>query len=469
MIALKSSHHNPPYTFIESNLAQDGRFGWFLAMWHPEQNLHLEELGAELKLSLRNSDAATVSRMEVEKWLKNFFVELNWKLHAQLRKTDLQEKGLSVFFCIIYDHELFFVQFGRIFCALSDGKKIRFIGSKYQDSQMQTMKKLNLLGYADEDIKIRVHRVLIEESHRFIAISGNLSERVFETQKDLPTLDHYIESFAQSDNPLWLILDGKARLIKPRRRKLTRMQISSIIIIVLSLSAAAYMIFGNRYLDQALHRTRMTVQNNTVLRLEQIPDNLSVETKNFLKYLDRIVNLPARNIELDIMWSATLPYQVTSPPVFSLNTIYLAADKNLIAFDKKSRQLIWKKSFEGQINSIFYADNVLLVCLEDNQSFGFKENGTQLWEAELMSIHTNYGSLNPSQISQADDPRLDRAITVVPSAKFISIFDAFRGENLSTITFKQELHSLSAYDNYATCFYAIVDDGLICIQLKIAN
>lgn len=229
------------------------------------------------------------------------------------------------------------------------------------------------------------------------------------------------------------------------------------------------MIFGNRYLDQALHRTRMTVQNNTVLRLEQIPDNLSVETKNFLKYLDRIVNLPARNIELDIMWSATLPYQVTSPPVFSLNTIYLAADKNLIAFDKKSRQLIWKKSFEGQINSIFYADNVLLVCLEDNQSFGFKENGTQLWEAELMSIHTNYGSLDPSQISQADDPRLDRAITVVPSAKFISIFDAFRGENLSTITFKQELHSLSAYDNYATCFYAIVDDGLICIQLKIAN
>lgn len=469
MIALQSSHHDPPYSFIESSIAQDGRFGWFLAMWHPEQNLHLEELGADLKLAIRNSEASTISRMEVEKWLKGFFVELNWKLYGQLRKTDLQEKGLSVFFGIIYDHELFFVQFGRIFCALSDGKKLRFIGSKHQESQMQTLKKLDLLGFADEDIKIRVHRIFIGENHRFIAISGNLSRHVFETQSDLAALDHYIESFAQSDNPLWLILDGKADLIKSRRKKLSRMQISSIVIILLSLSATAYMLFGNRFLDQALHRTRMNVQNSPVLRLEQIPDNLSVETKNFLKYLDRIVNLPARNIELDILWSATLPYQVTSPPVFSLNTIYLASDHNLIAFDKKSRELIWKKSFSGQINSIFYADNVLLVCLDDSQSIGFKENGTQLWEAELMSIYTKLGSLEPSQIRQADDPRLDRAITVVPSARFISIFDAFRGENLSTITFKQELHSLSIYDNYGTCFYAIVDDALICIQLNIAN
>ncbi|MCB5270835.1 MAG: PQQ-binding-like beta-propeller repeat protein [Candidatus Cloacimonetes bacterium] len=469
LIALQSSHHDPPFSLVESSIGQDGRFGWFLAMWHPEKSLQLEELGAELKLSIRNSDAGTISRMEVEKWLQNFFVELNWKLYAHLRKTDLQEKGLSVFFGIIYDHELFFVQFGRIFCALSDGKKLRFVGSKYRDYQMQTLKKLNLLGYADEDIKVRVQRLFIGENHRFIAISGNLCGRVFETQCDLATLDHYIESFTQSDNPLWLILDGKTHLIQSRRKKLSRLQISSIVIIVLTLFATAYMLFGNRFLDQALHRTRMNVQNNPVLRLEQIPDNLSVETKNFLKYLDRIVNLPARNIELDILWSATLPYQVTSPPVFSLNTIYLAADHNLIAFDKKSRELIWKKSFATKINSIFYADNVLLVCLEDNQSFGFKDNGTQLWEAELTSIHTNLGSLEPRQVVQADDPRLDRAITVVPSAKLISIFDAFRGENLSTITFKQELHSLSAYDNYGTCFYAIVDDGLICIQLKIAN
>ncbi len=469
MIALQSSHHDPPYSLVESNLAQDGRFGWFLATWHPEKSLELEELAAELKMSIRNSSASTISRMEVEKWLKSFFVELNWKLHAHLRKTDLQEKGLSVFFGIIYDHELFFVQFGRIFCALSDGKKLRYVGSKYRDYQMQTLKKLNLLGFADEDIKVPVHRVFIGESHRFIAISGNLSRHVFETQSDLATLDHYIESFAQSENPLWLILDGKKHLIKPRRKKLSRLQISSIVIILLTLSATAYMLFGNRYLEQALHRTRINVQNNSVLRLEQIPDNLSVETKNFLKYLDRIVNLPARNIELDILWSATLPYQVTSAPVFSLNTIYLAADHNLLAFDKKSRELSWKKSFPEQINSIFYADNVLLVCLKDNQSFGFKDSGAQIWEAELTSIHTSAGSLEPSQIGQADDPRLDRAITVVPSAKLISILDAFRGENLSTITFKQELHSLSAYDNYATCFYAIVDDGLICIQLKIAN
>jgi len=469
MIALQSTHFNPPYSLVESNLSQDGRYGWLLAMWHPEENLHLEELGAELKLALRNSQANTISRMEVEKWLKSFFADLHWKMHAHLIKTDLQEKGLSVFCGIIYDHELFFVQFGRIFCALSDGKKLHHVGTSYREHRMQTMQKLNLLGYADQDIKIRVQRIFIGENHRFIALSGNLWAQVFDTQSDLATLDHYIESFSQSENPLWLILDGRVHILKSRRKKLSKLHISAIVIIVLTLAATAYMLFGNRFLEQAMHRTKMNVQHNPALKLDQIPNNLSVETQNFLKYLERIVNLPARNIELDILWSATLPYQVSSAPVFSFNTIFLAADKNLIAFDKKSRELKWKKSFEEHINAIYYADNVLLVCLKKDIGYGFKDDGTVLWEGELMSPFWDAGALSPSRVGPEDDPRLDRAITVVPSARFITILDAFRGENLSTITFKENIHSMSTYDNYANCFYAIVDDGLICVHLKILN
>ncbi|MDI3503926.1 MAG: hypothetical protein PWP64_862 [Candidatus Cloacimonadota bacterium] len=469
MIALESTHANPPYTFVESNLGQDGRYGWFLAMWHPEQNLQLEELGAELKLALRNSEAGTISRMAVEKWLKSFFEDLHWKLHVQLRKSDLQEKGLSVFCGIIYDHELFFVQFGRIFCALSDGKKLHTLGQSYQGSRMQTLSKLNLLGFEAQDIKVKVHRIYIGANHYFIAISGNLSAAVFGYQNDLSALDHYIESFAQSENPLWIILAGKTRLGQIRRKKLSKLQISSILIILLTLLATVYMLFGNRFLDQALHRTKLNMQHNPALQLDQIPNNLSIDTQNFIKYLERIVNLPARNIELEILWSATLPYQVTSTPVFSFNTIYLAADNNLIAFDKKSRELRWKKSFEEHINAIFYAENVLLVCLGEDKGVGFKDDGTQLWEGELKTPEIKPRSLRPSMVTAEDDPRLDRAITVVPSARFITILDAFRGEKLSTITFKEKIHSISQYDNYANCFYAIVDDGLICIQLKILN
>lgn len=469
MIAVQTIHDNPPYTFIEKNLSQDGRFGWFLAMWHPEQSVHLEEMAAELRLAVRNSDVATISKMEVEKWLKNFMGELHWKMHAALRRSDFSEKGLSVFFAVIYDHEIFFVQFGRMYCSISDRKKLRTIGTDYRHHQMQTLEKLNLLGFADKDISVKVNRLFIGENQRFVLLSGNLCAKVFETCNDPESLDHYIESFADTENPLWLVIDGRSRLIKPRRRKLSRLQISTVVIIFVTISAIIYVLFGNRYLDQLLHRTRITVKRNTTLRLDQIPNNLTVDTQNLIKYLERIVNLPARNIELDILWNSTLDYQVTIAPVFSVDNIFLSAGNHLVAFEKKSRKLLWKKSFDMRINSLFFSDNVLMVCLEGDVAHGYAEDGDEIWQQTINSPITDLGILEPSRISPDEDPRLDRSIIIVPSSKMISVVDAQRGENLSTITFKEDLYSLSAYDSFSNCFYAIVADGLICIQLKIAN
>ncbi|HCX60232.1 MAG TPA: hypothetical protein DG355_06165, partial [Candidatus Cloacimonas sp.] len=119
-----------------------------------------------------------------------------------------------------------------------------------------------------------------------------------------------------------LIIEGKARLIKTKRRKLSRLQISTGVIILLTLLAIMYVMFGNRFLDQLLHRTRITVKRSTALRLDQIPNSLTVDTQNLIKYLERIVNLPARDIELDILWTSTLDYQVTIAPVFSVDNIY---------------------------------------------------------------------------------------------------------------------------------------------------
>ncbi|MCB5248774.1 MAG: hypothetical protein WCY87_05080 [Candidatus Cloacimonadales bacterium] len=469
MISVQSFHDNPPNSFIDKQFSQDGRFGWLLMMWHPEHSEQLEEIAADLKLSVRNSDVNTVSRIEVEKWLKGYINELHWKMHARLRRSDLSEKGLSVLFAIFFDHELFFVQFGRLFCCLSDGKKLRVAGTDYHHYQMQTLQKLNLLGFADKDIPIKVQRVFIAENHRFLVLSGNLCAQVFDSHSDLAGLTHFVESFSGSENPMWLIIEGKARLIKTKRRKLSRLQISTGVIILLTLLAIMYVMFGNRFLDQLLHRTRITVKRSTALRLDQIPNSLTVDTQNLIKYLERIVNLPARDIELDILWTSTLDYQVTIAPVFSVDNIYLAAENNLFAYNKRSRELVWKKSFEHRINSLFYTENTLLVCLEGDLAFGYKEDGTQNWQQSINSPITDLGILEPSSISPEDDPRLDRSITIVPSSRFITVVDAQRGENLSTITFKEELYSLSTYDSFANCFYAIVNDGLICVQLKIAN
>lgn len=469
MIALKSKIDRNPNTMVEQQLSQDGRFGWFLAVWHPERDHALQELTAEIRLAIRNSEAASISKGEVESWLKSFMGDLHWKMHAFLRKTDLQEKGMSLFFGILYDHELFFVQYGRIFCSLSDGKKLSHIGNQYQHHQMQTLSKLNLLGYEDRDISTKVQRLFIGEGQRFVVLSGNLCAKVYGTQSDLNSLDHYIESFSNAENPLWLILEGKSRLLKPKRKRMSRLQVTSFIILLITLGAVVYMMFGNRFLDQFFHRIRMTVKGNKSLRLEQIPNTLAIDSKDFLKYMERIVNLPARDIELQIIWSASLQYSITGAPVFSLDTIFLTADNNLIAFDKKSRKLKWKKYFDAPISSVLYMDNALMVCLQSDSASAFSEDGTLLWEADMTCPAQASVNLNPLRISGDDDPRLDRPILMIPSREVISIVDAGRGESLSSITFVDDIAAISAYDNFANCFYAIVDDALICIQLKIVN
>ncbi len=469
MLALEHSNLVPPYSLIESRLSQDGRFGWIMAIRHPEKDDVLEEITAEIILALRAAEAHEINRMEAEKWLKGFFADLHWKLHASLRKTDLSEKGLSLFFALIYDHEIFYVQFGRIFCAISDGKKLSISGADHRKYRMQTFEKLNLLGFAPYDIRFRIHREFIEKDQRFIALSANLAPKVFDTYKDPDGMQFFLDSNKSGEDGVWLTLTSRPMANKPKRKRLTRLQISTIIILSLTLLATLYMLFGNRVIEQFWHKTRLNVQHTKSMRLEQIPNSLAEDTQNILKYINRIVNQPAREIELGVTWSATLPYTITSTPVFSRDNIFLSAGEHLLAFDKKTRDLKWKKSFENHINAISFSDAVLIVYLENDEAIGIRDDGSVIWEHELPCPQEDLGRLKPSRISPEDDPRLMRSISVVPSLSHITILDPARGENLSSVSFTNEIISLSAYDNYAYCFYAVVDDGILCINLKIDN
>lgn len=469
MISLQSREASPPRSICDFHASKDGRFAWFLMLWHPEKDNVLEEIVAEVKLEVLNSPINSISRLEIEKWLKTFCADLHWKLHAQLRKSTLKEKGISLFFGVLYDHELYFVQSGRIFCVVTDTKKIRSVGKDWKNYQVQSQDGLQLFGYADRDISIKVNRLHIMENQRFIVLSGELANKILPRVSDTATIDSFIETYAAEDNPLWLILDGKERLIKPRRRKFSRLQVSSWVLIILTVLTALYMIFGNRSIDQLLHKLRLSFQKEKTLRLEQIPTSLNINTDDLRKYMDRIVNLPARNISMEVAWSTDLPYKATLSPAFSLDNIYLVSDERLSSFDKKSRQLLWSKSFPADIRSIISGQGNIMISLANQQVYGLKEDGSVLWQQNLPteSIAVNYSA--PCEIRTTDDPRLDRSIVVIPSRRGISIFDTARGEILSSITLKQDLQAFSAYDSFANCFYALVDGAILCIELKIEN
>ncbi|MDZ4182914.1 MAG: hypothetical protein U1B83_08565, partial [Candidatus Cloacimonadaceae bacterium] len=100
MISIQSRMAVAPQAMCEYQASQDGKFAWFVCAWHPEKSFALEEIQAEIKLEIINSGIRTLSKMEAEKWIKDLFADFHWKLHARFRKTDLVEKGISLFFGI---------------------------------------------------------------------------------------------------------------------------------------------------------------------------------------------------------------------------------------------------------------------------------------------------------------------------------------------------------------------------------
>ncbi len=469
MIALHSEFSHFPQSVVEYSASKDGRFGWFLSTWHPEQDHILEEIQAQIKLEILSSNLQSVSKLNIEKWLKDFFADFHWKLHAQFRKTALREKGISLFFGVLFDHELFFVQFGRLVCAVTDAKSINPVGNKWQNLHVSSLEKLSLLGEPEKDIKVRTHRFFIPEKQKFIVLTAGIAASLFDNNPDPSSVTTLIEANTTESDACWLILEGRTKLLRPTRRRFTRLQVSTLVLLMISILTILYMVFGNRFIDQGTRKLKLIFQEKKTTRWEQIPNYLNLDSSNIIKQLERIVNMPARNIELRIAWSTDLPYTITATPVFNLDNIYIASDNKLLAYHKKSRELLWKLSLDANIHSMNNTRNALIAILDNNNVIAFKEDGKAIWQQVHSLPHKQQGSAFTVEMDNSDDPRLDGSIIIVSEDKAIAVLDGLRGEVLSRISFRGKLQYLSEYDRFENCFYAVIEDEILCIELKIIN
>ncbi len=469
MIALDREFSSFPKNMIEYQVSKDGRFGWFLVTWHPEEDHVLEEIQTQIKLEIKSSDIQSVSKLSIESWLKKFYADFHWKLHAQLRKTHLKEKGISLWFGVLYDHELFFVQFGRLFCALSDARRLSHIGNSWQNYHVKSLEQLCLLGEPERDIKVKPHRVFIGAKQKLIVVPAAIAISVFDAEPDPAAISSLIESHAAEENAQWLILEGKTKLLKPARRKISRLQISTMVLLFISILTILYMVFGNRFIDQSCRKLKLLFQENKSVRWEQIPNYLNLDSSQIIKQLDRIVNLPARDIEFQIGWTTDLPYQITATPVFTIENLYLASNDKLLAYNKKSRELVWKVSMGANIKTMTIARGSLIVILENHKTVALRDDGKVTWEQELNPIQSLTGIRYPLELNNSDDPRLDGSIVLIAEEKGLNALDGSRGMLLSKIDFRERLQFISVYDSFENCLYAVVADEVICIELKITN
>lgn len=472
MIALLNRFEAFPNGMFDFNASHDGRFGWFLLTWHPEADPVLEEIQTKIKLDIRNSALGQTSKVEIENWLKTFFVDYHWKLHAVFRKTNLKEKGISLFLAVMFDHELFIVEFGRMLSGVCDKDSIEPVGRSWTNFHVKSLDEMALLGMSEKDITVKPKRFLLPENQRFIALPSVFTEALQKHDYDCATLDTIMQSIFEDSNGCYCILDGKPKLTVKKHPRLRRFQLSAIIVILISILAVIYMQFGNRWLESTGRKLKLILSSKSRLSVEQLPQYLNTQSANLKKQLqmiERIANQPARHIALARTWQTNLNFLVTAAPAFDLSNIYIASENKLLAFDKTTKKLVWSKVLDANITEVSAIRGNLIVFLE-NQTMVCLRNGNEIsWEKPFNDKLQGKLSLAPFEINAQDDPRIFGSILIVPMQSGIYIYDVYSGEMYSVIEFERKLQFLSSYDAFDNCFYAVVADEVLCISLEITN
>jgi hypothetical protein len=472
MITLQNRYASFPQGMFDFNASQDGRFGWFLLTWHPETDSILEEIQTQIKLDIRNSQLGQTSKLEIEAWLKSFFAEYHWKMHATFRKTNLKEKGISLLLAVLYEQELFIVEFGRMLCGVCSKEGLHPIGRSWTNFHVKSLEEMTLLGISEEDITFKTKRFLLQENHRFIALPSIFTEKLSALNVDYDSIDTMMQSVFNDTEACYFTLLSKPKLVAQRRPRLRRFQISAIIIILISALAVLYMQFGNRWLESTGRKIKLMLSNKSALTAEQIPSYLNIQTdkiKRQWEKIEQITNLPARNITLQKSWQTNLDFLITATPSFDIKNIYIVSDDKLMAFDKSSKKLQWKTGFNADIRDISVVRGNVIAMLSNQQLVGLKNGDKIAWTRPFVDRVPIRQTLLPCEISNEDDPRINNSVLVIPADRGIYILDANSGNLLSSYTFEKRLQFLSQYDAYNNCFYAVVADGIQCIELNVTN
>jgi outer membrane protein assembly factor BamB len=155
--------------------------------------------------------------------------------------------------------------------------------------------------------------------------------------------------------------------------------------------------------------------------------------------------------------------------VFTIENLFLASDDIVLAYNKKSRELIWRLSMGSRIKTMTIARGSLILILDNNKSVALKDDGKLVWEHELNPVQSLSGIRYPLELNNEADPRLDGSVILIAEEKGLSAIDGSRGTALSKIDFKARLQFISAYDRFENCIYAVVADEVVCIELNIRN
>ncbi|HPT72292.1 MAG TPA: hypothetical protein PLE74_08415 [Candidatus Cloacimonadota bacterium] len=476
MLNIKASFANHDSNIFFTTYFQ-GKSNYIVLATHSTMKSELYDNANSLLINeVLLQDWENSSKDKIENQIKEFFVELNWKLYAQFRQTNLPEQGISVILAVVFDNDVYLAQFGRMLCCTVTGKKRTELGRTWDNFHVKTKNELFLLGSIEDNIHVKVMQISLKPGTYLITIPSTLSDRfTIEFDSAFQPLAILSKFYEESAFPYFIIGADIKRSEKKKSFFLRRkFRISAIIAIILIILTLLYMRQGNNCVQEYINRARLLFKHQTRIQFTDVLNHANPTFEKQIRQLEKVALSPARSISLRTEMIGEMSYPITAVPQWDIENIYLISHNNLIALDKKTHLQKWNKHFENELLNMKKTDDKSLLVLEKNsQAMLIHNDGKEIWNNPSIQykqpLESPSKSTTPYEITFQDDARLNANILVFQAVDMIYLVNSLSGDTISQYRFSEPISYISSYDPLEHCFYVIIDRTLIKLYLDIRS
>jgi len=391
---------------------------------------------------------------DVKTRLQNTIREMNWHLTAFFNREKCKFE-MSAVICVIKNGIAYFVQTGRlIIYAYND--KLAPIGLDIHKHFEESF-HVPILGIKEEELQIKVFTLdLKHDTEIFILpfLSAKELDTSIESKKEF--LQEFNKLFSEDTAPLLHITASEMHShYRPRRKFRINSKTTGRIMLIVIIVATAYVIFGRKW-GQGL--------------LSSGKEVISEKKKTLIDYKSLFQNLPHPDFEVQD-WQWISPVEITMPPFFDVENLYIITNKELTCIKKNTFQLKWKAEFEGEIKNIesLRDEKLLIIDGRGNHYMLDKAHGKIDWQKAKPATHEKYNKQSPQVIviDYIRDGRLEQNYYILSHKNLLKLILAGKGDVVAEEEFDNKIDYISDYDYVEKCFYGCIDMKIIKVDLII--
>ena len=247
----------------------------------------------------------------------------------------------------------------------------------------------------------------------------------------------------------------------------------ALIFIIITILSTIYVFYGNNWLvDQHFRqkeRNNEFIRNDLMQRLVQIEAQSQKILDEISRQEFRLEIFPQQKIKLQARDSTSFAQQITNPPAFDHNKLFLVFDRELKAFAKKTRSELWSKQYQSAIKKIILLDvNRLLVFTSGQKIFCVsRRDGEIIWQKNIMLNALIFSPKIATQIRLDQDKRLDSSIILLHETDKLKLLHNISGEEIYDYQAEQKIDFVSDFDLFTQAIYLVEENVLIELALTL--